>query len=168
MTLRKTCPRIGPEQHVPKSPFDEMEIAAGSSNYLVRLVFLPYTQVSRTIGTSVAQRQIKHSSPSLGQEDLCSLTQRISQYHGDRQTKKTDRDRHTDEQRYIKTHRQTRVRTGRRQDFVCLFIRFGFICFFSVFVYLFFVYLFLLFVRLFFVCLFFFVRLFFLFVCLFF
>ena len=36
----------------------------------------------------------KHSSPSLGEADTCALTQRISQYHSDRQTKKNGQ-RHT-------------------------------------------------------------------------
>ena len=37
-------------------------------------------------------------------------------FPSDRQTKKMDRDRHTDEQTYIKTHRQTCVGTETRQD----------------------------------------------------
>ena len=38
MTLWKTCLGIGPEQHVPDSPLDDMEIAEGFSDYLFRFV----------------------------------------------------------------------------------------------------------------------------------
>jgi hypothetical protein len=57
---------------------------------MVRLVFRPYTQVSRTICTSVSLRAstrvspgftlLKHSSPSFGSKQLCScayLSQKI-------------------------------------------------------------------------------------------
>ena len=97
MTLWRTCPRIRREKKTfNDSPLNDMEIAEGTSVYLVRLVFRPYTHMSRAIGTSVAQRQL-------------ALPQRQTD-------KNTDRDRHTDEQTYIKTHRQTRVRTETRQD----------------------------------------------------
>ena len=97
----------GSKQHVPDSPLDEMEIAEGISYYLVRLVFRPFSQEKRTIGTSVAQRQnasdfahLKHSSPSSGDTDTCVLTQRTSPDHDDRQT---ERRTETD----IRTNRRT-------------------------------------------------------------
>ena len=94
MTLLKTCPRKGREQHVPDSPLDDMENAEGTSYQLVRLVFRhSKTQISRTIGTSVAQRQTA--------SDFALLKRQTD--------KKTDRDRRTDKQTYIKTHTDRRA-----------------------------------------------------------
>ena len=71
---------------------------------------------------SVAQRQnasdidlLTHNSPSSGEPDSCAPTQQISQYPGDRQTKRrTETDIRTN--RRTSRHRQTRVRTETKQD----------------------------------------------------
>ena len=76
-------------------------------------LFVPIRKYHVTTGTSVAQRQkhsdfalLKHSSPSLGKADTCALTERTSQYHGDRGTKR-NRDKKPEDNR-----RESRDKAG--------------------------------------------------------